>query len=191
MSRDRRPLTGRELARLAVRATLCASASAVLAACGSLSPREFSAGQPAFAPERYFEGKTKSRGMFETRSGQPRQTFTTRAMGRREGDTLVLHQQFTYGDGKTQARLWSIHRLDADRYEATANDVVGTARGEAFGPLFHWRYTVALQPGNPLSHVALEQWMFLQPDRRTVLNRAVIRKWGVRVGMVTELFEKQ
>lgn len=172
-----------------VRCTLLA-AGALLGACSSMQPREFAGTAPAFAPERYFEGGTSSRGFFETRSGAPRMAFATSAVGHRDGDALVLQQHFTFADGRTQDRRWHIRHLDAHRYEATANDVVGTARGEVHGATFHWRYTVALSPQNPLSHVALEQWMTLQPDRRTVLNRGIIRKWGVRLGSVSEVFRR-
>lgn len=167
---------------------LLSAMAAMLGACSSMQPREFAKSTPVFSPERYFEGPTSSRGFFETRSGAPRMAFATSAVGRREGDALLLQQHFTFTDGRIQDRRWRVRRLDAHRYEATANDVVGTARGEVFGATFHWRYTVALAPGNPLSHVALEQWMTLQPDRRTVLNRGIIRKWGVRLGSVSEVF---
>lgn len=156
-----------------------------------MQPRDFAGTTPTFFPEQYFEGRTESRGFFETRNGLPRAAFSTRATGHRQGGALVLRQQFTYANGRTQKRHWRVRRLDAHRYEATADDVVGIARGQAFGSTFHWRYVVALAPGNPLRHVALEQWMTLQEDRRTVSNRAIIRKWGVRIGMVTEVFRRE
>lgn len=173
----------RNLSPLALALMACAG-------CSTMAPREFADSRPAFQPERYFEGTTTSQGFYETRGGQPRAPFSTRATGRRAGDALALRQVFTDADGRKQTREWQIRRLAAGRYEATANDVVGVARGEVHGATFHWRYTVALSPGNPLSHVALEQWMSLQPDGRTVLNRALIRKWGVRVGMVSEVFKR-
>lgn len=168
-----------------------AAIALLLGACSSMEPRDFARTTPAFSPDQYFEGRTESRGFFETRGGEPRATFSTHATGHRDGDAVALHQEFTYSDGRKQERRWRIRRLDARRYEATANDVVGVARGEVFGSTFHWRYKVALSPGNPFSNVALEQWMTLQPDRRTVSNRAIIRKWGIRVGMVTETFRRE
>jgi len=82
-------------------------------------------------------------------------------------------------------------RLDAHRYSATANDVVGTGTGEAHGNAFRWEYTVALQPGNPLSHVRLKQWMYLQDDGRIVLNRGTIRKFGLQVAQVSEVLRRE
>ena len=139
----------------------------------------------------YFAGKTHSWGVFETRSGDPSKSFTTDCTGRREGDTLVLDQTFTYEDGRTQQRHWRIRRVDAHRYEATANDVVGTGTGEAYGDAFHWEYTVALSPGNPLENVRLKQWMYLQPDGRTVLNRGSVNAFGIEVAQIAESFQRQ
>ena len=80
--------------------------------------------------------------------------------------------------------------MDAHRFEATANDVVGTASGEAYGNAFHWEYTVALKPGNPLFDVRLRQWMYLQADGRTVLNRGSVNSFGVEVAQVAESFRR-
>ncbi|MDQ3623261.1 MAG: DUF3833 domain-containing protein, partial [Verrucomicrobiota bacterium] len=114
-----------------VRLLLLAYLALFASGCSSLGPRYFAASRPAFFPERYFEGRTESRGFFETRSGQPSAAFSTKAEGRRDGEGLALHQVFTFADGRQQERRWRVRRLGEHRYEATANDVVGTARGEA------------------------------------------------------------
>jgi hypothetical protein len=103
---------------------------------------------------------------------------------------LSLQQTFTYDDGSTQRRTWRIRRLDEHRNTGTGSDVVGTAKGEVYGNAFRWEYTVALRPGNPFSHVRLEQWMYLQADRRTVLNRGTVSKFGLQVAQVTEVFRR-
>ena len=160
----------------------------LLAGCGSLAPARFADARPAFDPVAYFSGRTESWGVFENRSGDPSRRFTTACSGHREGDTLVLDQVFRYADGQTQQRHWRIRRTDAHRIQATANDVVGTATGEVYGNAFRWEYTVALKPGNPLYNVHLKQWMYLQADGRTMLNRATVTKLGVEVAQVTERF---
>ena len=160
----------------------------MLAGCASVPPEHFTGGRPAFDPVAYFTGETHSWGVFENRAGEPSRSFITDCVGRREGGALRLDQTFTYEDGHTQQRHWTIHHVDAHRYEATANDVVGTATGEAYGNAFHWEYTVALKPGNPLYDVRLRQWMYLQADGRTVLNRGSVNKFGVEVAQVAETF---
>ena len=161
-----------------------------LAGCASVPPEHFAGTKPAFDPVAYFTGHTRSWGVFENRAGEPSRSFTTDCVGRAEGGTLRLDQTFTYEDGRTQERHWTIHRVDAHRYEAMANDVVGTGMGEAYGNAFHWEYTVALKPGNPLYNVRLRQWMYLQADGRTVLNHATVNKLGVEIAQVAESFQR-
>ena len=161
-----------------------------LAGCASVPPEHFAGTRPAFDPVVYFTGYTHSWGVFENRAGDPSRSFTTDCVGKFEGGALRLDQIFTYEDGSKQERHWRIRRVDAHRFEATANDVVGTGTGEAYGNAFHWEYTVALKPGNPLYNVRLRQWMYLQTDGRTVLNRGTVNKFGVEVAQVAESFRR-
>ncbi len=166
-------------------------AALALSGCASVKTEHFAEGRPKFVPMAYFAGHTYSWGVFENRAGNPSKRFTTDCHGHREGDAFVLDQTFTYEDGSKQQRHWRIRRLDIHRYEATANDVVGTGTGEAYGNAFHWEYTVALRPGNPLFNVRLKQWMYLQPDGRTVLNRGSVNKFGVEIAQVAESFQRE
>jgi hypothetical protein len=144
---------------------LCLFLSGLLAAgCSSLKPRDFAASNTLFEPDKYFIGHTHSWGVTENRAGEPSSHFTTDSVGTHEADGgVMIEQTFHYEDGRTQQRTRHVHRIDGHHYEATANDVVGKARGEAQGNVFRWEYTIAIKPGNPLSHVHLRQWMYL-PD---------------------------
>lgn len=159
--------------------------------CSSLKPKDFAGSSSSFEPDNYFTGVTRSWGVLENRAGEPKSHFTTESIGTREpsGD-LNIRQTFTHEDNSTQVRLWHVHRIDAHRYEATANDVVGIARGTAYGNAFRWEYTIALKLGNPFSHVHLRQWMYLQPGTQTMFTRAVVRKFGIRLGEVAESFQR-
>lgn len=145
--------------------------------------------EPGFAPEKFFAGRTHSRGVFANTIGKPRMNFTTECVGHLRGGILHLDQLFRYDDGHTQARHWQITRTDATHYTGTANDVVGTARGEVNGPSFHFNYVVALKPHNPFFHVRLDQVMTLLPNG-TVENHATIRKLGFTISRVTESFAR-
>lgn len=163
------------------------------AGCGApLAPSAFGdAGGPALAPERYFEGRTTAFGVFEDSGGAPTGRFSTESVGRREGDALVLDQTIRLGDGSVQQRTWRLRRVDAHRYEATAGPVVGTAVGEAHGRVFHWTYTLELEPGGWLRRVEFEHWMYLAEDGRTLLNRFTVRKLGIVVARASEVFHRQ
>lgn len=166
------------------------SALLFCAGCASMKVSDFAKERPLLDPVEYFTGKTASTGVMENRDGAPQEIVTTATSGRREGDVLVLEQDLKLGQ-KHQHRSWRIRRIDAHHFSATANDLVGTATGEAYGNVFTWSFTLALSPGNPLANVRMTQWMYLQPDGRTLINHSTIRKFGIVVAQVTEQFRKQ
>ena len=155
-----------------------------------MAPQNFDRSAPRFEPEKYFEGPTRSWGVMESRHGNPRSRFRTEMMGRRDGDTLVITQDFTFEDGRKQQRVWRIRRIDEHRYEATAPDVVGTAPGTAYGNSFHWEYTLALTPHNVFTRVHMNHWMYLQADGEVMINRVIISKLGVILAETTEQFHR-
>ena len=160
-------------------------------ACGEpLAPESFAGMGPPLAPDQFFEGRTRSWGVVEDRSGEPRRRFTTEAVGHRDGAVLVLTQDLTFEDGETQRRVWRLRRTDAHSYEATANVVIGVATGEAHGNAFRWSYTLALGPDAAVSSVDLRHWMYLQDGGTTLVNRVAITKLGFVVGQVTEHFQR-
>ena len=161
-----------------------------LTSCSSLQPSDFQAARPVLNPIQFFTGRTRSSGVMETRRGAPIQRVTTETIGRREGNLLELEQDLHFGDGPKQSRSWRIREIDPHHFEATANDIIGVARGEAYGNVFHWTFTLALSPGNPLLNVRMSQWMYLQPDGRTLINHTTIRKVGIVVTQVTEQFRR-
>ena len=147
-------------------------------------------GAPAFDPVRFYTGHVRSWGVVENRSGEPVSEVSTDCRGEADGpDGLRMTQTLTMGDGKTQTREWRMRRVAPNRYEATANDMVGVATGESGGRAFHWTWTLATEPGNPLLDVSLEQWMYFH-ENGTMVNRTMIRKLGVLLAQVTEQFER-
>lgn len=156
-----------------------------------MQPTQFAQERPLLDPVKYFTGRTNSSGVMETRGGDPMRRVTTKTNGKWNGNVLLLEQELAFSDGTKQNRSWRIRRLDAHHFEATANDMVGSARGEAYGNCFHWSFTLALSPGNPLGNVRMTQWMYLQPDGRTLLNHSTVRKFGLVVAQVTEQFRRE
>jgi hypothetical protein len=162
-----------------------------LSGCGRLQPADFATSTTRFKPDEYFLGHVRSWGIQENRTGEPRSRFTTESFGENSAEgEMTITQVFTKENGKKQERLWKVRRLDEHRYEGTANDVVGKARGVAYGNAFRWKYTIALKPGNRFSHVRLKQWMYLPDGSEKMFTRAIVTKFGVTVAEVTESFEK-
>ena len=160
-------------------------------ASAAQSASAFADTAPAFDPMKFFTGHTRSWGVLENRGGEATQRILTETWGRMVGGELRMEQDLFIGTKPRSHRSWRIRRSDAHRFEATANDVIGTARGEARGNTFIWSFTLATKPGNPLFNVRMTQHMYLQPGGRTMINRDTIRKFGVVLAGVTEQFRRE
>ncbi len=165
--------------------------AAGLCACAQPMPiAHFAGSGPQLDPVRFFTGHVRSWGVIENRSGAPTSTLATQCDGTLEPDgSLHMVQRLTYGDGEVKMRDWHMRRIAPGRFEATANDMVGTGHGESAGRAFHLHWALAAQPGDPFANVWLSQWMYLM-DSGTVVNRTIISKLGVIVAEATEGFER-
>jgi hypothetical protein len=160
----------------------------VLAGC-TTSVRDYAGRAPRLVLEDYFDGPLVAWGIVQNRSGEVTRSFRVDMVGRWDDGTGVLEEDFEWSDGELERRVWTFRKLDAHTYTGTAGDVVGEARGEAFGNALRWRYTLALPWNDGTINVALDDWMWLVQDD-VLVNRTVIRKLGFRVGEVTIFFQK-
>jgi len=158
--------------------------------CASRPIASFQAGRPLLDPMKFFAGHTHSWGIFESRSGDPKETLQTETWGHLEGGALHFEQDLLFGEGKKKHRSWLIRRVDHRHYTAVGTGIVGTAQGEAYGNVFHLDFTLDALPGNPLGHVHMSQWMYLQADGVSLVNRDTLTKAGLIVTEITELFRK-
>lgn len=160
----------------------------VLAGCSDPMPvTAFRTTKPDIDPIRFFTGHVRSWGVLENRSGEPTTIVTTDCVGKVEGDVLRMTQLLTIGQDPPMTRTWIMRRSAPGRFEATANDMVGTASGEASGRAFHWTWALATSPGNDLKTVSMDQWWYLLDDG-SMLNHTTISKLGVRLAQVSEHF---
>ena len=165
-----------------------ALALVALAGCAApLAPSAFDASTPPMRPETFFDGTTRSTGVLQDPSGAPTRRLRVAGHGAALPDgSFRLDQTVTLADAPAETRTWVMRRVDAHRYAATLTDASGPVDGEAYGNVFHWTFTAILTPGNPLAHVQMSQWMYLQPDGRTMINRDTITKAGLIVAEATE-----
>jgi hypothetical protein len=161
-----------------------------LAGCSSVDIGTYRSQAPELDLREYFNGTLDAHGMFQDRSGEVVRRFSVVIEAQWEGEVGTLDERFTYSDGSTQRRVWTITHLGDGRYRGRADDVVGEARGEAAGNALRWRYVLALPVDGRVHHVDFDDWMFLI-DRRVMLNRSVMSKWGVRLGEVTLSFTRR
>ncbi len=161
----------------------------ILAGCSSMKPENFAGREPKLVLEAYFLGRSKAWGIFEDRFGNLRRQFTVDIVGSMEGETLVLEEDFLFDDGEVDRRVWRITRTGEHSYSGTAGDVIGTAEGAVFGNALNWNYRVNLKVGERTTVVRFNDWMF-QQDEDVMINRAIVTKFGLRVGEVTIFFRR-
>lgn len=161
-----------------------------LLGCSSVTVDRYRDQRPTLDLRTYFNGTLDAWGMFQGRSGDVQRRFHVVIDARWSGDTGVLDERFTWADGSTTRRVWTLTRQADGSYRGRADDVVGEAIGEVAGNAFHWRYVLALPVDGKTYHVDFDDWMILMDDR-VMLNRATMSKWGWRLGEVTLSFVKR
>ena len=161
-----------------------------LAGCSTVEIDRYRAQTPALDLRSYFNGTLDAHGIFQDRSGEVVRRFKVVIDASWQGDVGTLDERFTYADGTTERRVWTITRTSEGNYTGRAGDVVGEARGEAAGNALRWRYVLALPVDGRVVDVDFDDWMFLM-DERVLLNRSVMSKWGFRLGEVTLSFYKR
>ena len=155
-----------------------------------LKSTAFTATVPVFDPVTFWTGHSASWGVIENLDGAPTSIITTTTDGTAEGEDGLHMVQHVYHDGDDTVRDWHIRRLGHGQFQATANDVIGTAHGSTSGRTLHWSWTLAAKPGNPLFSVTMNQWMYLA-DNGTLMNRTVISKFGLRLAEISEQFVRR
>lgn len=146
----------------------------VLSGCLDAFPRpEQPAAQPELLPDVFFAGRTRGEGTLTMRFRAPR-TLRVEGLGQRDPDgTFRLDQTVTFDDGTVDTRTWHMRRTAANQYRATLSDAAGEVTAETSGNALHLHYLLR-QPA-----VYMDQWLYLQPDGRTVLNRATVTVLGI------------
>jgi hypothetical protein len=175
--------------RLLLSAATAASALA-LGGCSTQTIDSYTTEKPVLDLQQYFNGVLDAYGVFTDRSGAVVKRFTVVMRCSWQGDEGVLDEDFSYSDGTKQKRIWRLKKLADGRYTGTADDVVGTAQGQARGNAFYWTYTLSLPVDGSVYEVRFDDWMYLMTDT-VMLNKATMSKFGVRLGEVTLSFTKR
>jgi hypothetical protein len=145
--------------------------------------------EQAFDPIRFFNGHMIAHGMFVDRFGLVRRRFDVKMECFAKNDQTQLNEFFTYDDGETEQRIWTIYKKTDHDYTAKTDDVDGFALATTNGPVFNLKYDFYLNMFGRRVKLRFNDMMVQQSDK-VVLNRAEISKFGVRIGTVFITFFK-
>ena len=131
-----------------------------------------------FDPIRFFYGPTEGRGTLHKLIGSPVEVRVTSVS---EGglNRLKVTQMIQEGGKPARQRVWTIWRLDGDRYTATLTDAAGPIRIEVAGGKARIHYRTK-------SGLTVDQELALHGDFVAVCNWLTVRKFGVRVAWLNE-----
>jgi len=159
-----------------------------LAGCiGAMPVEGFAAAGPAMRPAQFFAGRTHGWGVVETRGGRPSRHFTVEGEGAMLPDgRFRLRQTVTWFEAgattrRQEKREWLMTADGGNGYRATLTDAKGPVVGEVHGNVFHLRYRMASPD------VMMEQFLYLQPDGRHVLNTATVTAMGLPMAHLSEI----
>ena len=161
------------------------SATLLLSGCASQNIQTYQNTIPALDMHQFLSGQIDGYGMFQGRNGEVKKRFVVDIDATHEGDNvIVLNEKFAWADGTKSQRIWRLTQQANAQWTGTAGDVVGTASGEVAGNAFHWQYVLALPIDDKVYNVNFDDWMYLISED-VMLNRAVMSKFGVKLGSVT------
>jgi len=161
----------------------------ILSSCSEMKPEDYKNTQPIIKIEEYFDGNVKAWGMLQGRSGEVKRKFVADMKGEFDGKKLILDEVFIWNDGEKQERRWTITKVGDNKYEGTAPDVVGVARGISFGSAFKFEYKLLVPYKDKKIKIKFDDWIFKQ-DEKKAINKAILTKFGFKVGELTVFFVK-
>ena len=161
----------------------------VLNNCSTMKPEDYKDTEPVIKIEEFFQGNVRAWGMLQSRSGEVKRQFVADMKGNFDGQNLILDETFIWNDGEKQERRWTIKKVGDNRYEGTAPDVVGIAKGVSYGSAFKFEYKLLIPYKNKKIKVRFDDWIFKQDDK-TAINKAMLTKFGFKVGELTVFFTK-
>ncbi len=161
----------------------------VVTGCSNSSMENIVSKNLSFDLLEYFEGKTTAWGLIVDRFGNLQRTFKVRLNGNIDNKQLLLKEYFTYNDGETEYREWIITKTETGTYEGKSKDTIGVAKGKQNGNTMRMVYDTTISIGETDIRVSFDD-RFVKADKKVVINRAEILKWGIKIADVTIFFSK-
>ncbi len=154
-----------------------------LSGCASMP--EFSAPLPAkkLVLEQALSGRTLGDGVFVNSITGGETKFSVVIDGAWDGKVLTLVEDFTYSDGLQERKTWHLTKTGDGVFSGIREDVIDTAEVRQDGNGVRLDYVVTLSTGIGNIDVRFQDLLYLNADG-SIANKAVVSKFGLRVGRV-------
>lgn len=144
------------------------------------APSDYAALGPEISLKEHLNGPILSEGLIYGPNGRVTNSFVAQMEGHWEGDKGTLTEAFTYSNGKQQNRQWHMTMVDETRFTATADDIIGVARGTVSGATIRMDYTIVLTEESGGHSLHVTDWLYLT-ESGVIMNRSEMHKFGIKV----------
>lgn len=139
----------------------------------------------------FFNGSIKAWGIVQDRKGRVLRRFEADLKGKWEAADGILDEVFRYDDGEVQKRRWKLSLTGHNSFTGEADDVIGTAKGEMRGNAMRLNYVMDIPVDGKNYRITFDDRMWLMMDENTLVNRAYLTKFGIRVAELTVFMQKK
>jgi hypothetical protein len=156
---------------------------ALLSGCAAMPA--FSVPPPAkkLVLEEALRGRTLGEGVFVNSFTGGETKFSVVIEGAWDGKVLTLVEDFTYSDGSQERKTWRLTKTADGVFQGVRDDVIDTADVRQDGNGVRLDYYVTLSTGLGDIDVRFQDLLYLNADG-SIANKAVVSKFGLRVGRV-------
>ena len=161
----------------------------LLQSCSSVPVTEYADNSPTMVVEEFFNGSLKAHGIVKDRSGKVTRYFNASIKADWVDGVGTLDEVFKFDDGEEQNRIWKLTRDESGGYVGSANDVVGSSQLEVSGNSLFLDYVLRIPYDDGTLDLNIDDRMYLVSDR-VLINESVMTKWGIKVGQITLVIEK-
>ena len=146
-------------------------------------------GKPTNLLTDFFSGEVEAWGLVIPRFGGSLRKFSLQTSGSWTGSRLVLAERFAFADGLIDNRIWEFEFEPGGSFTGRCDDLASWQQGQVGHDELIMNYLFDLAIGDRVVSIRFDDRMY-RIDERTIANRAVMRKFGVRVGEVNAVFRK-
>ena len=137
----------------------------------------------------FFEGDVRAWGLVVPRFGGQPEHFHFKCAVRGCRRNSSLKERFEFSDGQVDNRMWEFAFESANNFTGDCDELSRWKSGYASGSAISMEYLFELKVGTQIIPVWFDDRMY-RIDDKTLANRAVMHRFGIRLGEVNAVFQK-
>ena len=172
------------------RSLVLAACLAIFTACNAVQVDDYRKQAPTLKMEDFFQGDLVAFGVVKDFRGRVIRKFTAEILAYWGDGVGTLEEDFEFDDGELERRVWRLHTHSTNNYTGTAGDVVGDGEVTVAGNSAFLDYVLRIPYGDGSIDMRIDDRMYLITPT-VLLNESTLRKFGIKVGELLLVIQKQ